>query len=125
MPRGLSVVLVLLLFLTAFAPEAAAKTKRDFDVNYDILYYTCVRLIRVDMNWKIVDKDKEAGYILFEFSAKDIPPTRASVELLRSAAPAKKNAPDPITVQVTVGAASSIEERMFLSDLSKKLKEEN
>jgi len=47
------------------APGAYAKSRESFRVDYDSLWSTAVRLLRVDYDAKIVDKDKETGYVVF------------------------------------------------------------
>jgi len=71
----------------AAAPGAASAggVVRPYGYAFDQVWSATVRLLRVDRGFKILEKDPETGYILFEFkeSAKDERSWRAGVELLR------------------------------------------
>ena len=45
-----------------------AKTDRDLTYRYGQIWSTLVRFLRVDNGYKILEKDKDDGYILFEYT---------------------------------------------------------
>jgi len=72
-----------------FAPSTAlAKTERKLKYAYEQSFATAVRFLRVDENATIIDKDQEAGFIMFEFMDGG-KPYRGSIEFIRV-----KDAPD-------------------------------
>jgi hypothetical protein len=74
-----------LALAAASGTAAAGGVMRPYGYAYDQVWSATVRLLRVDRGFKILEKDPETGYILFEFkeSAKDERVWRAGVELLR------------------------------------------
>ena len=61
--------LTVLLLLTASlfsAGRADAKTSRKVSHSYERVWPTTVRFLRIDEGLKIVEKDSETGYVLFE-----------------------------------------------------------
>jgi len=58
----------LALALLLAATPAAAKTAREYPYAYDPVWTALVRFLRVDENLKVVEKDADSGYILFELS---------------------------------------------------------
>ncbi|HEV8321206.1 MAG TPA: hypothetical protein VG389_06285 [Myxococcota bacterium] len=66
-------------------PAAAAGLMRAYGYTYDQVWSATVRLLRVERGFKVVEKDIETGYIVFEFkdSAKDAKVYRATAELVR------------------------------------------
>jgi hypothetical protein len=50
-----------------FVQTTQAKSTREFAYPFDTVWSTAVRLLRVDRGYKISDKDKDSGYILFTF----------------------------------------------------------
>lgn len=60
--RGLVVAAVL---LGAAAP-ASAKSSRELNYGYEPVWSSLVRFLRVDERLKLLEKDGDAGYVLFE-----------------------------------------------------------
>lgn len=117
-----------IVFLSLCAP-LHAKTRKMMNWDYSTLYNTTVRLIRVDMNWEIEDKDRDAGFIIFKYVGKSKKILRATVEFIKDETGENSDAEgkSPITsviVQVSIPGVSSVEERMLIDDLNKKLHEE-
>ena len=50
------------------ATTAAAKTTRELPYAYDPVWSSLVRFLRVDEKLKLVEKDGDAGYVLFELT---------------------------------------------------------
>ncbi len=65
-----------------FAMDAGAKTNRELTYRYNQIWGTVIRFLRVDNGFKIVEKDKIDGYIMFEY--KDGERTfNSSIELIK------------------------------------------
>ena len=128
MKKVILFLLVSIIFLYLCAP-LHAKTRKIMKWDYSTLYNTTVRLIRVDMNWEIVDKDKDAGFIIFKYSSKSKKFLRASIEFIREETgenddAGEKSLATSVIIQVSIPGVSSVEERMLIDDLNKKLHEE-
>lgn len=95
--------------------EARAKSGYDSLYSYDQTWNTALRLVRVDLGFKIVEKDEKAGYILFEYTDKGTT-SSASLELLPS--------DRAIRVVCQIPKFPSYHEAVVLDRLSRKLKEE-
>ena len=50
--------------------EAHAKSGMESRYRYDQTWNSALRLVRVDLGLKILEKDEKAGYILFEYLDK-------------------------------------------------------
>ena len=114
---------IVAISIVFFTLAVHAKTREGIKVEYSTLWSAAVRLIRVDKNFEIIDKDKETGYILFRYQGLNIKPCRSSIEIM--ADKGKREKEERFIIQVSVPGASSIEERMLISDLKKKLREES
>ncbi len=66
MKRSTCIALILGLGLT-LTGTAEAKTKRELTYRYSQIWSTAIRFLRVDKGFPLVEKDKKAGYILFEY----------------------------------------------------------
>jgi hypothetical protein len=65
-PRAVAALLVIVGLLAAV--PAGAKSNRTFTQPFDKVWPSLLRFLRVDEKLKIVEKDVEAGYVLFELS---------------------------------------------------------
>jgi hypothetical protein len=66
MRRSMGSAIVLGLILAAAAP-AEAKSTRDLTYRTDQIWNSAIRFLRVDLKYPILEKDKEAAYLLFEY----------------------------------------------------------
>jgi hypothetical protein len=96
--------------------EARAKSGYDSLYTYEQTWNTALRLVRVDLGYKVVEKDEKAGYILFEYVDKGTI-SNASLELL----PSER----AIKVICQIPKFPSYHEAVVLERLSRKLKEEH
>ncbi len=96
--------------------EAHAKSGYESLYTYDQTWNSALRLVRVDLGFKIVEKDDKAGYILFEYLDKGTV-SSASLELL----PGEKT----IRVVCQIPKFPSYHEAVVLDRLARKLKEEH
>ena len=113
-------ILALTVFiLSVFQTDARARRSDEYRYRYDQLWSSTVRLIRVDYGFTLQDKDKDNGFLLFNYQNKG-KVTPGNVELIASG-----NEDDP-TVRVTLSVPQmpSYIERMMLDKLKLKLKTE-
>ncbi|HEV7556458.1 MAG TPA: hypothetical protein VGO00_13420, partial [Kofleriaceae bacterium] len=73
--------LVLSLAILAISSPAWARSERTLAYPRDQAWSASVRFLRVDEQLKIIEKDPEAGYVLFELSAEN-KVFRGSLELI-------------------------------------------
>jgi hypothetical protein len=112
-------VLSSLLSVLLAASPALARKQRELPHRIDQVWSAALRMIRVDLQMAVTDRDQEGGYVLFEYVAngKRFP---GSIELVQQAKGAR-----PTTVVVAqVRGQPSYVEVMLLDRLEKKLVEE-
>ncbi len=107
----------------AMSATALGKTGDSIVMGYDKVWSAAVRLIRVDRGWELIDKDKEAGYILFKFAGDNAITCRSSVELVKESTKGSKEG-SRVKVIVGIPCGSSLEEHGVLTDLFRKVREE-
>lgn len=66
--------------------EAIAKTSVESRYGFERTWNAALRLVRVDMGFKVVEKDDAAGYVMFEYKSPESgnKPSSGSIELVRS-----------------------------------------
>jgi hypothetical protein len=98
-----------------------AEARRDTEVRYryDQVWGSVVRLVRVDYQLPIRDRDEEVGYLLFDYkdSGREHP---GSFELVRT----KAGGQERVRVVLSIPAMPSYVERMILDKLLKKLEQD-
>lgn len=71
-PLGTSTLSVLLFVAASLVSrDAGARETETFNAPYDVLWNTSLRLLRADLGLTITDRDKDAGYVLFDYEAHD------------------------------------------------------
>lgn len=112
--RTLCLAFVVLLLS---APVAEARRLKTFNYSYDRVWSSAVRLMRVDYNSPITEKEREDGYFLFNFphQGKDY---SGSIELAR----VRDGGVAGVRVAVQIGQMPEYVEMMILGRLEKKLK---
>lgn len=100
---------------------AVAKTTESVPGEYDAVWSTAVKLIRVDYDMKVVDKDKDAGFVIFLYKDNRGKESRATLEITHEKTDDKSAASQRIVVNIP--GASSLEERAFITDLRRKLRD--
>ncbi|HKP55569.1 MAG TPA: hypothetical protein VJV78_02550 [Polyangiales bacterium] len=100
-------------------PSASARREATFSYSISRVWTAAVRLIRVDLECPVTEKDKEDGYFFFEYSdrGKKYP---GSVELVNM----QDSGGDQVRVIVTVAAMPAYVEGMILDRLNRKLEQE-
>lgn len=100
--------------VVAVVGESGAKSTYDSPYSYAQTWNTALRLVRVDLGLKVVEKDEQAGYILFEYGDKG---GTASIELLKQAS--------SVRVVCQIPKYPSYHEIVVLDRLTRKLKDEH
>ena len=102
--------------LLVAASGAQARREQAFRYPYTRVWETAVRLLRVDLESPIGEKNRDDGYFLFEFPYNG-KPTPGSVEVVRVD-------DGSVRVVVQVPAMPSYVEQMILDKLARKLTSE-
>ena len=118
MRRAIFVVFAGLLILS-FSFAAIGKTERQLGYRYKNVWNAAVRFVRVDLGYKLIEKDKETGYLLFEYNEGGAKGT-ASMELI----PYLKNNRQMVKLRLQISSMPSYVEGMVLDKLLRKLKDE-
>ena len=116
---GLAVALGL-----ALSPAAAsAAVTRRYGYEYEQVWSATLRLLVVDRGFKIIEKDPETGYIVFEFkeSAKDERSWRASAELIRDKDPSDRPV---VKVKLSIAGKPELPHTLLHDKLAEKLRSE-
>lgn len=122
MTRLALMTMVLALLIMGSGGEALAKSQKNFTYKYGTIWSTAVRLIRVDNGYKITEKDKENGYMLFTFRGKgSVKHCAATMEIMSVKGPGGH---PQIRVQLRIAHHPSYFEVQLLDALERKLIEE-
>lgn len=111
--RSLGLALAVVL---VWAGGAQAKREQSYAYPYSRVWTAALRMLRVDFNSPITEKDPESGYFLFDFadSGKSYP---GSVEIVRMTEQGLETA----RVQIQLPGLPSYYEQMLLDRLTRKL----
>ncbi len=100
--------------------SADAKSGYESPYSYSQTWNAALRLVVVDMAYKVTEKDNASGYILFEYKSVEsggkVSP--GSIEMIRSADG------DPIHVVAQLPAMPRYHEQVLLDALARKLHDE-
>ena len=107
--------------LAAFALDPAtadASVAYASPYTYEQTFSTAVRMLRVDLGLKIVEKDQDAGYLLFEYKSTESGArvSNGAMELVRGT--------DQVLVNVRIPTMPSYHEGMVVDQLAKQLASE-
>ena len=111
--RSLGLALAVVL---VWAGGAQAKREQSYAYPYSRVWTAALRMLRVDFNSPITEKDRESGYFLFDFAdgAKSYP---GSVEVVRITEEGVETA----RVAIQLPGLPSYYEQMLLDRLTRKL----
>jgi hypothetical protein len=101
------------------APRVHARREATFNYPYTRVWTTAVRLLRVDFEAQITEKDKDDGYFLFEFPDRG-KSYAGSCELVTT----RKDDVESVRVVLTIQALPSYVETMLMDRLARKLVQE-
>ena len=114
--RGLVVILAIGFAAPSFA---VARTERTFGYSASSVFGTAVRFLRVNEGVSIVEKDADAGYILFDM-VDGKRHFRGSVEVL----PAAKEGANSVRFVIQIADQPSYIEMAMMERLERKLRDE-
>lgn len=114
---GLFAALTLLFALTR-TEDARASVGYTSPYTYEQTYGTALRMLRVDMGLQIREKDKDLGYVLFDYKSPE------SGDRIHNGAMELVRLSDGVQVAVQLPAMPSYHERMIVDALAKKLETE-
>ncbi len=103
----------------AYAPDAAARSVQDERYSCDVAWNAAIRLLHVDFGFPITERDRDAGFVLFTWRDPSHTST-GSMELIRT----RVEGNDGCRIVVQLAQLPNYAERMILSRLSRKLREE-
>jgi hypothetical protein len=106
------------VFALTRSEDARASVGYTSPYTYEQTYGTALRLLRVDMGLSIREKDKDLGYVLFDYKSPESGDRihNGAIELVRLS--------DGVQVAVQLPAMPSYHERMLVDALAKKLESE-
>ena len=110
--------LVIAAILAAAAP-AWAKSEKTTPYDAKAAFPVAVRFLRVDLAVKIVEKDADAGYVIFELD-EDKRTFRGALELVATEADGRAS----VRLVLTIDDRPEYEEQMLLDKLEQKLRGE-
>lgn len=119
--RFAAAVTVALVGAAALAPaDAAAKTSYESLYGFDRTWNAGTRLVRVDLGFKLVEKDEGAGYLLFDYKSPEggknsVP---GSMEFVRS------RDTGAVKVIVQIPQMPGYHEQVLIDGLARKLRSE-
>jgi hypothetical protein len=99
---------------------ARARVQGDYAYAWSQVWQASVRLVRVDLQCAITDRDEEIGYVMFDYedAGRGHP---GSIELVRTTG---SDGVERVRVVVQVPSMPSYIERMILDRLTRKLRED-
>ena len=103
------------------APSASAKATYESPYSYDRTWNAALRMVRVDMGFKVVEKDVESGYLLFEYRSTESgnKSTPGSFEMVRG-----READSPVRVVMQLPQMPQYHEQMMIDALATKMRNE-
>ncbi|MCB9556104.1 MAG: hypothetical protein H6707_08370 [Deltaproteobacteria bacterium] len=102
-------------------PAAWAKSVQTVDYPLGNVWSTTIRFLRVDRGYRITDKDRETGYILFVYPGKGaVKHCAASLELIS----VREDEQQRIRMQLNIDHQASYVEVDLLEQIAKKLRDE-
>ncbi len=108
------------VLLLAAPPDVAARSLQEASYPSDLVWATAVRFLRVDLRFPVLEKDKEAGYILFDY-VQEAKVYKGALELVAFEEASGRAA---TRVAVSVPDLPRHIEAVLLEKLARKLKEE-
>jgi hypothetical protein len=103
---------------------ADAKSTCESPYGYDRTWNAAVRMILVDNNWKVTDKDHDDGYLLFDYVSPENSnakkkTSQGTFEFVRG-----RDGDAPVSVLVQLPEMPKYQEQMLLDQLSTKMRHE-
>ena len=111
--------LVLAAMLVLPSERAHAKSAYDSAYGFDRTWNAGLRLVRVDLNLKVTEKDDQNGYLMFDYKSPESgqKPVPGSMEFI-------KGKDGGVRVVVQIPQMPGYHEQVLVDQLSRKLKNE-
>lgn len=102
-------------------PTATAKSSYDSPYGFERTWNAGLRMIRVDMGFKVVEKDDATGYLLFDYRSPETgnKPKAGSMEFIRG-----HESDASVRVVVQLPEMPRYHEQVLIDELTRKLKRE-
>ena len=102
-------------------PIASAKAMYESPYGYDRTWNAALRLVRVDMGFKVTEKDEQSGYVMFDYRSPEGggKTTAGSIELVRG-----READSPVRVVVQLPQMPQYHEQVMVDALATKMRGE-
>lgn len=105
--------------ITLTAPGANAKSTYESPYGYDRTWNAAVRMVVVDNSWKVSEKDKANGYLVFDYkSPSDGKVSPGTLEFVRG------EDDYPVSVLAQLPQNPSYHEQRLLDELASKMRRE-
>jgi len=117
--KHLSISIIVAALVMTATSNVEAKTTRDLTYRSSLIWRSAVRFLRVDQNYKVLEKDKDAGYLIFEYADAG-KKYSASMEMI----PLVKNDKRYVRASIRIEAMPSYVEVVLIDRFLRKLKEE-
>lgn len=111
--------LVIAFVLAAAAASASAKSEKTAPYDPHAAFPVAVRFLRVDLGVKIVEKDADTGYVIFELD-EEKRTFRGALELVATESDGRAS----VRLILSLDDRPDYEEQMMLDKLEQKLKAE-
>ncbi len=100
--------------------DASARSSYDSTYGYERTWNAALRLVRVDLGFKVTEKDEQNGYLLFEYRSSEAHGSSpGSIELVRA-----KDPEAPIEVIVQLPQMPRYHEQVLVDSLARKMRQE-
>jgi hypothetical protein len=118
---GLSLTASALFFAGA---DAVGRSSYDSPYGYDRTWNATLRLVRVDLGLKVVEKDDANGFLLFEYrpGTSSRKTSSGSFEVIRGSG--RSGRPDDVRVIVELPSMPRSHEQVLLDELATKMRSE-
>jgi len=121
---------LLLALVVGLPGRAGARVEESFDYPFEEVWSSAVRMLRVDLRFPVTDKDKDNGFLLFEYEDRgrrvpgslEVFPERSDRGGARDDEGGRRAPRVRVTVQVP--AMPSYVERMLVDRLERKLEQD-
>lgn len=101
-------------------PEASARSAYESTYGYERTWNAALRLVRVDLGFKVNEKDADNGYLMFDYrSPESRTASPGSMEFIRS-----KDPQAPVRVVVQLPQMPRYHEQVLVDELAKKMRQE-
>lgn len=105
--------------VTVAADDARAKSAYDSAYGFERTWNAGLRLVRVDLNFKVTEKDEASGYMLFDYKSPESgKPVPGSMEFIRA------RETGAVRVVVQIPQMPGYHEQVLVDSLARKLRNE-